>query len=115
MFEELFEIAKNKLAGIDEPVVGFPEPQATVLFTYNKNFYVAVNDMDGFICEELKGKNDTKIVHVLTMWKSGQIDLPSFQFRKALVALDQYNYDIDILLQGNDGYIIKKLWETMPR
>ena len=43
MFEELFDVAKNELAGIDETVVGLPEPQVTVLFTHNKNFYVAVN------------------------------------------------------------------------
>lgn len=114
MFDELFEIAKNQLKNIDEIVDGLPHPQVTVLFTDNNNFYVAVNDVDGLICEKLKANKDTKIVRMLTMWKEFGIDLSSFDFRNALIELDEYNYDADIILQGRDGYTIKKLSVTMP-
>lgn len=114
VFDKLFEIAKNRLENVDEKVNGLPEPQVTVLFTDNNNFYIAVNDIDGLICEELKRKNDTKIVRMLTMWKRGLLDLSSLKFRKALIELDQWNYRTDIILQAKDGYNIKKLSITMP-
>ena len=47
------------------------------------------------------------------MWKNGQIDLSSLKFRKALVELDLYNYNTDIILQGNEDYLIKKLSVTI--
>lgn len=113
MFEELFNIANNKLECLDEKVIGLPETQVTVLAT-ECDFYIAVNDIDGSICDELKSKEDTKILRMLTMWKSGHLDLPSLKFRKALVALDQYNYGTHIVLQGEDGFNSKKLLATMP-
>ncbi len=114
MFEEMFDIAKNTLARISEKVDGLPAPQVTVLFTDNDHVYVAVNDIDGLICEELQYKKDTKIVRMLTMWKEGGVDLASLKFRKALVEMDEYNDDTDIIVQGREGYLIKKLAVTMP-
>lgn len=113
MFEELFNIANNKLANIDKNAAGLPEPQVTVLFTDNGNYYVTTNDIDGMICNELKNKNDTKIINMLTMWKSGDIDLPSIRFRKALVELDESNCDTNIIVQGKDGCLVKKLSATI--
>ncbi len=113
MFEEMFNVARNKLINVTEIVDGLPAPQVTVLFTENKHFYVAVNDIDGLICDELKSREDTKVVRMLTMWKSGEVDLSSFNFRKALIKLDQYNYNTDIVLQGKEGFNIKKLCVTM--
>ncbi len=114
MFEEMFIIARNKLTTINEIFDGIPAPQVTVLFTENKHFYVAVNDVDGLICDELKSRKDTKVVRILTMWKNGQLDLSSLKFRKALIELDQYNYNTDIILQEKDGFNIKKLCVPMP-
>ena len=54
MFEEMIFIAKNKLATIDEIIEGLPAPQVTVLLSNNNNVYVAVNDIDGIICEKIK-------------------------------------------------------------
>lgn len=74
MFEEMICIAKNKLATINEIVEGLPAPQITVLLSKNNIIYVAVNDIDGTICEELKFNKNTKIIKMLTMWKDGGID-----------------------------------------
>ena len=114
MFEEMIRIAKSKLATIDELVEGLPAPQVTVLLSDNNNIYVAVNDADGTICEELKRDKNTKIIQMLTMWKDGGIDLSSINFRKALVKMDEKNNNTDIILQGKESYSIKKLAITIP-
>ncbi len=113
MFEDMLKIANTSLAKLDQKAIGLPQPQVTVLATDN-DFYVAVNDTDGLICNELKLKDDTKVVLMLTMWKSGQIDLSSLNFRKALVELDQNNNNTDIILQGKNTLNIKKLSVTIP-
>ncbi len=115
MFEEMICIAKNKLATIDGIVEGLPVPQVTVLLSDNNNIYVAVNDVDGTICEELKRDKNTKIIRMLTMWKDGGIDLSSIGFRKALIKMDEENNDTDIILQGKESYLIKKLAVTIPQ
>ena len=114
MFEEMLEVARNKLATINEIVDGLPTPQVTVLLTNNDNVYVAVNDIDGMICEELKRNKDTEIIKMLTMWKGGGVDVPSFAFRQALMKMNEANKNADIILQGKAGYLIKKLGAVMP-
>ncbi len=114
MFEKMFEAAINKLSTVNEVVDGLPAPQVTVLLSDNNNVYVAVNDVDGTICEELKRDKNTKIIQMLTMWKDGGIDLSSISFRKALIKMDEENSDTDIILQGKESYLIKKLAVTIP-
>lgn len=113
MFEKMISIAKSKLTAINENINGLPSPQVTVLLTDKNNIYVAVNDVDGSICEELKRDKNTKIVKMLTMWKDGCIDLSSIGFRKALIKMNDYNNNTDIILQGKEDYIIKKLAITI--
>lgn len=114
MFEEMFNIARNKLENINEVVEGLPAPQVTVLLSDNNTIYVAVNDGDGTICEELKRDKNTKIIQMLTMWKDGGIDLSSINFRKALIKMDEENNNTDIILQGKGSCLIKKLAVTIP-
>ena len=56
MFEQLLRIAKENLMTLNETVDGLPAPQVTVLLTANNTIYVAVNDVDGIICEKLVKK-----------------------------------------------------------
>lgn len=107
--QELLEIAKRAFA--DEKAL--EASQVTVLWTSNHCFYTAIDDLSGAICEELALKKDTRILKLLTIWKNGQIDLPSFKFRQALIALNENNKDAEMILQGKDGYIIKKVSQTM--
>ena len=85
----------------------------TVLYSVNKKYYVAVNDVDGSICDELIAQNDTKILKMLTMWKIGGVDLSAYNFRRALVELNQENNNAEMVLQGKDSLIVKKLSVTM--
>ena len=73
----------------------------------------AVNDIDGIICEKIKHDKNTKITQMLTMWKDGSIDISSYAFRKTLVKMDEDNNNTDILLQGKNNYLIKKLADTI--
>lgn len=109
MFEQMIEIAKNKLVTTNESVNSLPAPQVTVILTDRNNIYVSVNDVDGTICEELKRNNDTRVTKILTMWKNETIDLPSIKFCKAVAIIDTYNNNTDIILQGKDIYLTKKL------
>ena len=114
MFDELFAIAKAEIADLDEKAEGMPALQVTVLLTYSNHFYVAVNDVDGTICEKMKQTNDTRVIKVLTMWKDGSIDLPSFDFRDALIQMDERNLNAEMILNGMGGYHTKTLAVSMP-
>ena len=113
MFDKMISIAKSKLSNITENTSVLPLPQVAVLLTDKNNIYVAVNDIDGSICDQLISNDDTRIVKLLTMWKNGQVDVPSFAFRKAIIEMNTANKDTDILLQGSEGFIVKKLSQTM--
>ena len=113
MFEQLLRIAKEILMTLNEIVDGLPAPQVTVLLTANDTIYVAVNDVDGIICEKLVKNNDTKVVCMLTMWKNGGVDLSSHRFRLALVNMDERNTDTAMILQGENGLHTKALGVTV--
>lgn len=117
MIAQLIQIAKEKLATVDDTVdvEGLPAPQVTVLLTANDAVYVAVNDVDGAICETLKHESDTKVVRMLTMWKDGGVDLSSYRFRLALVEMNACNADASIVLQGENSLHTKTLGATMPK
>ena len=114
MFEQLLQIAKENLTTLNETVdvEGLPAPQVTVLLTANDAVYVAVNDVDGAICETLVKNQDTKVVCMLTMWKDCGVDLSSYRFRTALVKMDERNTDTAMILQGENGLHTKPLGVT---
>ena len=113
MYEEMIAMAKERLCALTEKADRLPSPQVTVLRTGNDRIYIAVNDADGTICDELMEHTDTRIVSMVTLWKDGGADLPSIRFRKALLEMDGRNGDTQMLLQGKNGYIIKKISETV--
>ena len=117
MFEQLLQIAKENLVTLNETVdvEGLPAPQVTVLLTANDAVYVAVNDVDGAICETMVKNQDTKVVRMLTVWKDGGVDLSSHRFRVALVNMDERNTDTAIILQGENGLHTKALGVTIIR
>ena len=113
MFDQLLKIANENLTTLNETVDGLPAPQVTVLLTANDTVYVAVNDVDGTICETLVKNQDTKVVCMLTMWKDCGVDLSSYRFRTALVKMDERNTDTAMILQGENGLHTKALGVTV--
>ncbi len=100
--KKLFEIAKQN---INE------NKQITVLVTNKQNVYVST-EIDGADALD-KLKSDPTVLSMLTMWHSGEVDLPSMAFRKSLVNLDKSNLNADIVLRSDNGYILKKLYITL--
>ncbi len=81
--------------------------------TDNQNIYLS-NDINGTdTLNELKFNNDTAVSLMLTMWHSGEVDLPSMTFRKNLVKLNASNLNTDIVLRTDNGYILKQLNKTV--
>lgn len=52
---------------------------------------------------------------LFTVWKNGEVDYPSFAFRKALVKMSEENKEADLLLQGKSALITKKLSVTIKQ
>ena len=64
---------------------------------------------------EKKKRGEAKIERLICMWHDGSIDLPSFAFREALVAIDNRNLLTQMLLNGSSGYVVKTVKVTMPK
>ena len=109
----MLQIAKEHLIPLNETVDSLPAPQVTVLLTTNDTIYVAVNDVNGIICENLVKNQDTKVACMLTMWKDSGVDLSSHCFRLALVEMNECNMNTAIILQGENGLLTKALGATI--
>ena len=109
MINKLLKIAQERLASLNEIANGLPAPQVTVLLTSKGNIHVAINDVDGGICEKLVQNQDTTIVEMITVWKDGEVDLSSHRFRVALVKMNVHNKETYVILQGENGLQTKTL------
>ena len=104
--QKLFEIANQNISKTDFS-------QVTVLLSSKNNIYTVFDDFDGNICDELLENNDTEILKMISIWKTGQVDLQSIKFRKSLVKLNINNLNTNIILQAINGLIYKKLSVTI--
>ncbi len=57
---------------------------------------------------------ETVISRGLFMWKSGELDIPSANFRKRLEELDSANLEAEFLLRGGSGFQLMKLGAMRP-
>lgn len=97
----------------------------TVVMLSAKGTVYSVSFQNGYSAHEAEGviklliekkKNrDAKIERLICMWHDGSIDLPSFAFREALVAIDSMNLSTQMLLNGLNGYVVKTVKATMPK
>ena len=104
--QKLFEIANQNISKTDFS-------QVTVLLSSKNNIYTVFDDFDGNICDELLEKNDTEILKMISIRKTGQVDLQSIKFRKSLVKLNKNNLNTNIILQAINGLNYKKLSVTI--
>ncbi len=109
-FEELFEHIKT-----DES--NDKNTQTIVVKSLKGNIYKFINNITSKDDELeflnfLVSKNDTQISGIICAWSSGEIDLPSFAFRKSLCELNANNKDAKIILKNLNGYNCRKISET---
>lgn len=64
---------------------------------------------------EKKKNGEAKMERLICMRHTGGIDLPSFAFREALVAIDSQNLSTQMLLNGLRGFVVKTVKATMPK
>ncbi len=94
--------------------------QAVVFKTEKGNIYhtvisdtLADTESDALL-KKMKHNCDTHIESIVCCWEGGCVDIPSYDLRQKLIALDRRNKDALILLQGLDRYIVKELEILMP-
>lgn len=112
-FEDLMSLARQALAPVEEAPAQLPEPLVYVLLSAGGNVYSVINDRFDEAIRALQADRDTAVRKVLTMWKSGTIDLPSYAFRSALLNLNTDNGNTELLVQGDAGRFVKRLGNTM--
>ena len=106
-FEQMLALANEALRDMHTAPAGLPSPQVTLLVSATGQIYTAPNDTTGAVLNELNG--DTHIIKLLTLWKSGEVDVPAWHLRSALLELNPQNGETEVLLRGEDGYIVKRL------
>lgn len=111
--EKLISLAREAVSGLQESSAGFPMPQVTVLRTVSGRIYITQNDLTGIVCQQLQEADDSQVELLVTLWKNGQIDLPSLAFRKALAVLHEENNKANIVLQGQGGLHLRLLKDTI--
>jgi hypothetical protein len=80
----------------------------------NKNFSIETENAMKFLIEKKKS-GEAQIERLICMWHDGCIDLPSYDFRESLVAIDSKNLSTQMLLNGLNGYVVKTVKATMPK
>ena len=58
-------------------------------------------------------EEDRKVLAVLSVWKGGCLDIPSYALRQGLLDLAPENGDAYVLLQGEGRILTKKLAATL--
>lgn len=58
-------------------------------------------------------EEDRKVLAVLSVWKGGCLDIPSYALRQGLLDLAPENGEAYVLLQGEGRILTKKLADTL--
>lgn len=115
IFHQLMEEARKQI-----PL--HPEAeQVSVLRTEKNQVYClalpdAVNaqkELESFF-GMLRETNDCRVSHVVAMWNSGTVEIPSFAFRKGLLELDAGNRETLMLLAEAPDLYYKAVHYSMP-
>ena len=117
VFEQMKKTAEAELSKAAGQYV-----QAVVLLSAKENEYSTLiknalskekADETAFL-EGIKNVNDTEICYVLCMWQSDKcIDIPSFDFRKLLCALNPKNTEALLFVMTANGVSGIKVSTTM--
>lgn len=116
IFYQLMEEARKQISLHPEA------EQVTVLRTKKNQVYClalpdAVNaqkELEGFF-GMLREKDDCRVSHVVAMWSTGAVEIPTFAFRKGLLELDAGNGETLMLLAQKPELRYRDLQWSMPR
>lgn len=116
-FKELLTIAQNDISNVSAQQYA----QSIVCITASGNIYHTVlgnactkeKNAEKAFLQSLADNNDTVINRMVCMWSDKSLDVPSHDLREMICALHPDNANAKILLQGDDGYVIKKISETV--
>lgn len=117
IFDNMLSTAKEILADAEKS----EHTQAVVFLTSSKKeYYVLINnalspdkECECDLVANLKANEDTEISYILCMWHEGSVDLPSYDFRKMLLQMDEKNANSEIFVLTDSGYQTKLLEITM--
>ena len=98
--EQLIAIAASALSTVDRAPDRLPAPLAYVLVTKRGAVHTVINDEFSDTVQTLREQQNTEIEAILTMWKDGIPDLPSYAFRTALLELNPANAETELLGTG---------------
>ena len=73
---------------------------------------MCASDSDMELIESLVEKNESHVTRLVCMCADGSLALPSFSFRKKLLAANERNKDAEVLLCEENIFICKKLSHT---
>lgn len=62
----------------------------------------------------LREQGETELRRLVCMWYDGALDVPSIRFRRSLLALCPKNKDAQLILQGENIYVLRTVAATMP-
>ena len=113
-WEQMMEAAEEMLADMDTAPEHLPAPLAYVFETAAGTCCTVRNDDFQDILNGLARSEDTVVVKMVACWKGGWPDVPSYGFRKALLALDPKNRETAVLVRTENGDIARTLELLMP-
>ena len=116
LFEKMTAIARAALQGKNGN-----NTQALVLYTDKGAYYCSViqdalsadRTDENELLNQLIANDDTCVQHVLCMWQNGDVDLPSYRFRKMLLEANADTANAGIFVFTENGYAAVKLERTM--
>jgi len=94
--------------------------QVLVVQTTGNKIYESIIDLSSDTeVEEQKllnaiGKNDA-VIRLVCCWNDGSFDMPSYHFRKKLCELNGNNEKTQMLLKGENRYILKYIRDTFSK
>ena len=117
VFDQMMQTSESLLKDISTTKM----TQAVVLLSSKgKEYSTIIEDVlaeeknaEKSLVSELRANDDTEICYILSVWKNGCVDVPSYDFRKMLCRLNIENKNAAIFLMGEAGYHVKSLDTTM--
>ena len=97
--QELIDIGRYNISNLESE-------QLVIIKTVNNNIYMFENNPISNSQKDetvfLKALKENEIKYILCEWKTGEIDLPSYSFRKALLEKSLSNNNALIILNGEN-------------